>query len=496
MTRNRLLLVFLSIVILACQAVSWVQPRPAPAPLTTPAASFTPASSSTPIPRLTATAEQTAVPDEAAASLPAPDFSVRVHPDGGLFVGDQVSFEVITPPGLNPSGQQVQVSLATRPDDVLATAEFGKFGIGGRSQATLLWAWDTKGLSPGSYRLEFSLIPDGSSWQETVELLPAGQVPAPQPAARWAQASNQCCIIHYITGSQAERDLPALLQMADGQAEHVSQRMGVSFAEPVPVVFLARLLGHGGFTNQEISISYLDRNYAGGNQAIVLHHEMVHWLDSQLGGELRPTLFVEGLAVYLSGGHFKTEELPPRAAALVELGWYLPLIPLADRFYPAQHETGYIQAGALVQYMVERWGWEAFQRFYRDIHPDPGGGEQSVSINLALLAHFDLDFEQLEAGFLEYLSTLEVTPDTLEDVRTTVMFYDTLRDYQLLLDPSAYYLTAWLPDGVQLRERGIVADFLRRPSSPLNISLETLLVAANQRLLAGDILAARRLLIR
>jgi hypothetical protein len=144
--------------------------------------------------------------------------------------------------------------------------------------------------------------------------------------------------------------------------------------------------------------------------------------------------------------------------------------------------------------MVERWGWEAFQRFYRDIHPDPDGGRQSKSIDIALRAHFDLGFAQLEDDFLEYLHTVEVTAETLEDVRQTVMFYDTLRDYQLLLDPSAYYLTAWLPDGARMRELGIVADFLRRPSSPLNISLESLLVAANLHLQAGEVDQAGRLL--
>jgi hypothetical protein len=37
-----------------------------------------------------------------------------------------------------------------------------------------------------------------------------------------------------------------------------------------------------------------------------------------------------------------------------------------------------------------------------------------------------------------------------------------------------------------MRERGIVADYLRRPTAPRNISIERLLVKADQALKAGD----------
>jgi hypothetical protein len=59
------------------------------------------------------------------------------------------------------------------------------------------------------------------------------------------------------------------------------------------------------------------------------------------------------------------------------------------------------------------------------------------------------------------------------------------------LDPSAYFLTAWLPDGYEMRQRGIVADLLRHPSDLENIALETLLVAANQSWQNGDFTGAQ-----
>ncbi len=135
-------------------------------------------------------------------------------------------------------------------------------------------------------------------------------------------------------------------------------------------MLLPRLLGHGGFASREIAVSYLDRNYMAGDEATILHHEIIHILDSRLGGDLRPSALVEGLAVYLSGGHFKPEPILPRAAALLPaepgcVAWsagstplppsapaegcgidgYIPLRRLIDNFYFEQHEIGYLEAG-------------------------------------------------------------------------------------------------------------------------------------------------------
>ncbi|HEY5669555.1 MAG TPA: hypothetical protein VIS10_06115 [Anaerolineales bacterium] len=43
-----------------------------------------------------------------------------------------------------------------------------------------------------------------------------------------------------------------------------------------------------------------------------------------------------------------------------------------------------------------------------------------------------------------------------------------------------------LPNGKEMRERAIVADYLRHPSAPLNVILETLLLSADERLRSGD----------
>jgi hypothetical protein len=368
----------------------------------------------------------------------------------------------------------------------LGPTNFGDFGIAGRSQATLIWAWDTRSLEAGKYTLTFSIQPTSDVWTETVTLRPASENPF--PGAEWATAYSRCCVLHYITGAAAGRDIDLLSDLADRQAMDAVERLGIEFTEPITVTLLPRVLGHGGFAGGEISISYLDRNYAGSQFEMVLHHEMIHILDGRLGGDLRPTLFVEGLAVYLTGGHFKPEPLMPRAAALLNveggLDWYIPLGELADNFYPSQHEIGYLEGAALIEYMVDTWGWPAFSEFYRDIHP-ADDGSQASAIDRALREHFNLTFDDLEQGFIRALGAQPVDPDLREDMRLTVAYYDALRRYQRLLDASAYFRAAWLMDNPLMRQRGIVADYLRHPQAPANQALEALLLTANDALVAG-----------
>jgi hypothetical protein len=522
----RSLIPFLFILLFACKSL---QPEAwAPSPLPPSALPFTPSPSASATARPTdrPTDQPTHLPVYQPTPVPARPFTLRVHPDGPIYAGDQVSFEIIPSQPTDLKDRQVQIDLQTAEGPKQVSAGFGEYGIGARQQATLLWAWDTRGLPAGDYPLQFSLQPDELTWVETVHLLPRGQLPPPEPQAAWAMTSNRCCNVYYITGSQAAVELPELLKSLDEQARLASQRMGVELTEPIPVVLLPRVLGHGGFASKEITVSHLARNYMGGSQEIIFHHEMIHLLDARLGGDFRPSALVEGLAVYLSGGHFKPEPLLDRAAALLPpepgcTAWspaseqaepaalgcgvdrYIPLARLFDHFYFEQHEIGYLQAGALVEFVVETWGWEEFSAFYRDIHQPSApqvtpqaeaaptdtatANMASRAVDAASQAHFGLTLQQLEERFISALRQQRASPADAEDVGLTVQFYDTARRYQQLLDPSAHFLTAWLLDNEQMRQREIVADYLRRPARPENYALETMLVSANDNLRDGDL---------
>jgi hypothetical protein len=501
------LLGLLLVLLAACSSGQEQSPPASDSPV--PSLTATPSPTREATPTLAPAAPDTATPEPTSdppTQTPPPaasqDFQVRHKPDWALFTGDLVSFEVIAPAGFDPHEQSVQIQVLEPVEQDLGSAPFGAFGIGGRIQATFVWTWDTGGLSPGPYRLLFQ-VSDGTAWEGEIILHPQEAMTPPEPEAAWASAQSECCIIHYVTGTEGERDLNLLLEEADRQAELTARRMEAEFAEPVVITILPRVLGHGGFAGGEISVSYLDRNYAGSDFPVVLHHEMVHILDGRLGGELRPSILVEGLAVYLTGGHYKIEPMMSRAGALLEipshgedpheLGWFIPLWDLAEAFYPAQHEIGYIQAGALVQYMVERWGWEEFSTFYRSI-PHLESGSQAQALDDALQNQLGLTLGELEQDFLEVLRQELVTADHIEDVRLTVLYYDTLRRYQRMYDESAYFRTAWLLSNEDMRRRGIVADYLRRPEGGENTAVEALLVSAHQNLSAGEYAAAQRYL--
>ncbi|MCS6992602.1 MAG: hypothetical protein N2117_07975 [Anaerolineales bacterium] len=468
-----LLICFLLVLLLACGPISSL-PTALPAVPTASPSPGAPPPAETPVP----------------APTPVQEFGIRTHPDGPLYVGDQVSFEVVPPQGFDVREKSVEIQVAGQS---LGVQPFAPFGIGGRTQATFFWAWNTAGLEAGPHTLTLTLHPDGVSWQETFTLRPAAEVPSPEPDARWESLSSDCCIIYYITGTDAHRDIEILAEMADAEALRVEARLGASFGEKIPLTFLPRVLGHGGFAWNGLYVSYLDENYAGHATRQVIHHEMVHWLDARQGGELRPSILVEGLAVYLSGGHYKEEPILPRAAALLELGWYIPLRDLTDAFYTSQHEIGYLQAAALVAYLVETYGWERFNAFYRDIHPVPEG-TQSAALETALQKHFGRNLDSLEADFLAFLRAQPVDDSHRTDLRLTVAFYDTLREYQQQYDPSAYFLSAWLPDISEMRRRGIVADLLRRPREAVNVQIEALLIQADRALRSGEYVRAESFL--
>jgi hypothetical protein len=420
---------------------------------------------------------------------PEAPFDVITHPDGPLYVGDQVSFEILSSDETITDGN-IEVSYGGQ---VLGSALFSSFGIGKRSQATLWWTWDTRGLEAGRHTLTFTSLPDGPTWSESIRLRPADEVPPPEPEAHWASTTTDCCTLYYITGTDAERDLSSLSTLADSESLAVASELGTSAQQGMTLVFMPRLIGHGGFASSAVYVTYYDDNVIGNDMDILFHHEFVHFYDGKIGADYFPSIFQEGLAVYLSGGHFKPEPVGPRAAALLDLGWYIPLESLTNDFYNQQHDIGYLEAGALVQYLVETYGMGAFSEFYRTI-PPPNGTTDAAVINDSLQESFGISLADLETAYLSSLRSQTVTDNERDDLRQTVQFFDSLRRYQEELDPSAYFLTAWLPDGEAMRQRGIVADFTRSPAGWDNRLMEALLRKARLDLFSGNYEGAERTL--
>lgn len=417
-------------------------------------------------------------PEIIESSTPAPQaMEVRFHPDGTLFSGDQISIEVFTPPGVNYDGSSLHASFQGAE---LGNAPF--YGAAGnRYRAILQWAWDTRSLAPGEYTILLEIPEKSQTWEERVILRPAD----PEIQQRtWRTVEIGCCFIHTITGTDADRDLSALLPMIEGLADTASRQIGTTLDEKIHINLIPRILGHGGFTSNEVYVSYADENYANPEVSQILYHEMLHRYDGLRESNMRPSILIEGLAVYLSGGHYEQEPIFFRAAALLHSGRYIPLRYLTDNFYPSQHESGYILAGALVGYIAERWGWEAFDRFYREIEPDNAG--QSRAIDRALREHFGLSFTELESAFIGRLELLPAVPDIVDDVEGTIALFDAVRAYQKQMDKPAYFEQVWLPAAEDMRSRGIVADYLRGPDSSDHLQIEAQLSEAQVLLDNGD----------
>jgi hypothetical protein len=428
-------------------------------------------------------------------------YEVRIHPEDGLYVGDLVSFEIIAPELENQSNREneehtdlyteIEVQLPT--PVTLGPEYFRPFGIGDRLQATLKWVWDTTALEPGEYGLTFRILPEGPEWDQTITLFPQDALPPHALEAEWVTTPTECCLITYLTETAAARDIEEIIKKVDDKTSESLNQMGKDINQDIHIVLMPRVLGHGGFVSGEIYISYLDRNYVGEDLTQVLHHEIIHAIDLGMEGDTLPNFLMEGLAVYQTQGHYKRDPLLPRAATLLDLGWYIPLLELPDDFYFHQHEIGYMEAGALVEFMIAQWGYEAFDAFYRDIRLT-GSRDDADAIDEALQTHFGITFAELAEQFLTALHSYPIEPNLRDDVFLTVSLYDTIRRYQQILDPSAYFLTAWLITLSDFQAYDIAADYLRHPSQPENLTIETLLISAHESLVEGQFEEVRNIL--
>lgn len=252
----------------------------------------------------------------------------------------------------------------------------------------------------------------------------------------------------------------------------------------IDVYLIDRVIGQGGYAGNAIVISYLDRQYASQGFEQVLVHEAVHIVDRQFAPD-RITFLAEGLAVWGSGGHYKPENLSPRAAALVALGQYVPLAQLIDNFYPVQHEIGYLESAGFVDYLIDTYGWPGFKQFYADVSA-ADAPTMSQAMDLNLQQYFGVTLAQAEANWLAYLATLPEDRNMLIDLQTTIRYFNVMRHYQRAYDPTAYFLTAWLPYPGSLKTEGNPADLTRHPQGEVNVTLEVMLQAADVALRAGD----------
>jgi len=482
---------------------------PAPAATSAPAeATATPAEN--PTATLAATETATTAPppsptpaDAAAATgdLALTPDDVFVYPGPDVFSGDDVTFYVLAqvPDSVAPTDVEVELQI---PNLLTLTSTLNGRNLAGEAVGLFAWAWETEGLA-GDYAVTVTLDPDDNitvgdenpdNNQATfaVPVHPSRFRPPQEIGASWVTSDSDCCTLHVVSGTAAHRDLTRLRQTADAAVQEAAERLGVEPQERIDIYLIDRVIGQGGYAGSNVVVSYLDRNYAGGGLYEVLLHEAVHVLDRQFAPN-RIAFMAEGLAVWATGGHYKQENVDQRMVALRTAGLYVPLPNLVENFYLQQHEISYLQAGGFINYLIETYGWEQVKPFYSAVSPRDGM-TQMQALEQALQNHFGKTLDQIETDWLAYLDQIPHDPDVATDLLATIRYYDIMRRYQLLYDPTAHFLKAWLPFPRELEERELTAELTRHPTAELNVTLEVMFGAVDRALMAGDLRRANVIL--
>ena len=430
------------------------------------------------------------------------NFSVEFFPVSPYYVGDLISIRVTYSGSLEIGGTEIKVTMADNPVFLEETTTFSEYS----QEAVFYWVLDTGSFDPGFVRFRFDIAGLDEAWVQGINLLP----PVEERDFAWENVQTDCCKVYYLTNTDAAADIEAIQKTVQIQVEEALSWFSASnvpgdlaLEEPLSLVLIPIVIGHGGFATNVAVITYSHNNWAGGDFAMLVKHEAVHVIDRTLNEEgPRPSLLAEGLAVYISGGHYRPSDLIEKAAGLRESSMYIPIVDMVDDFYNAQHEISYIEAGALVSYLVDKWGWEEYINFYFGLKaddPDPdvihfgsevgssdsgmiAGSSDSEVIERALEQKTGMTLVELEAEFTAYLDSRSPSYEAIEEMQLTVKVYDALRRYEKLVIPSAHFQSAWWPPIRRMQESGITGDYALREKSPFNVIIENLFLTVHHGL--------------
>ena len=497
-------IILILFLLISCQE----QPAPPPSPTTnqTPFAQSThaatkifptlsPTNTSPPPASATPFLDVTTTPTNVPTDLSVESANILIYPSGNIFDGETITVQVWAhvPAHLHPNRVAVQLKID---EEVIQETTLSRRMLGGDTIGAMTifpWVWDTTN-SAGTHTISISLDPNNTLLDgdenpnnniasKTITVQPKSQMPAGNPS--WITIENNCCQVHVTKNSTAHRDLATLLPLIDQAVASTSQQLTTTPPDNINIFLIERVIGQGGYTSgNNMVVSYLDRQYTGDNFYELLVHESTHVIDVGFAPS-RIGFLAEGVAVWATGGHYKPENLTQRTAALVQSGQYIPLATLVNNFIASQHEIGYLQAGGFVEYLVNKYGWEATKAFYADTSQNDAG-TLAQALDLNLQHHFNQTLAQTEQEWLTTLQTLPLDQAIVQDVNSTIHYYDTMRFYQQLYDPSAHFKLAWFPPAPELQQRNDTASLSRHPETERNILLEVMLQDADNALRSGN----------
>lgn len=301
----------------------------------------------------------------------------------------------------------------------------------------------------------------------------------------WAMSETVHYSFHYKPGSAAERDRFLIGATAEEALDRIGDKLEMGLDQQMRLYLVPRVFWQGGaaYGDKVQLISYLDRNYVGVETWTYFTHEGTHALAQDLlqpkeNGGGPDGVLVEGLAVWATGGHYRLEPIDAWAALIVDSEGYLSLPDLrAGGFYDFQHETSYTEAASFVAFLVDGYGLDRLKELYGRAS---GDAELDETLMMEL---YGKGYTALDAGWLAYLDTLSPTPEQAETWHLKVRSFDLMRRYQTELDPNARILPSTPPPEW---DSETFETFWQRLDAPVNVVLETALIAAQERLWGDD----------
>ncbi|GAB4472895.1 MAG: hypothetical protein Kow00124_11330 [Anaerolineae bacterium] len=447
----------------------------------------------TPLPEPTSTQRAFVLPPPPSPTplpaIPTPAYpwltgEVAVYPGPRHYEGDILTFELRAENLAGQNGIQPRVWIdGVELADVPAVTFISPWEDG---FLVLPQVWDTTGQA-GWHDIVIELEPM-PPLQFAIEVLPAERLPPQERAAEWRELVTDCCRLYYLTHTPAERDLEAIVETVEEAVADVELRLDREIApKPVPITLIDNVWGHGAFasTGSGVVISYVDRPYNGLDLETVVRHEATHWATFPLNHGT-PTLLVEGLAVYVAGGHFKPEPIPARAAALLALDRYVPLADLANDFRGYQHEIAYLEAGGLIYWLASTYGRAQLLTLYSlELEAD----SPAEWLDEAVWIVYGLTLDEVETAYLRWLEG--ITPGgQVDDLRLTLELYELLRRYQYTYAPFQMLL----PTAAEAAAGDRVGEFLREPTNDINYTIETMMLNAQTALRDGRYAEAEELI--
>ncbi|MGD9145679.1 MAG: hypothetical protein PVI80_08970 [Anaerolineae bacterium] len=349
--------------------------------------------------------------------------------------------------------------------------------------------WMVRDTSGETARAGGAAILGPSMWSQVT-------APTPEPPPidfTWALSSSHHYQFYYMPGTAAERDRFQIGALAEASLAEIESVLDVELEGRMSIYLVPRIFWQGGaaYGDKVQLISYLDRNYAAIETWTYFTHEGTHALAQDLlqpkeNGGGPDGVLVEGLAVWASDGHYRREPLDAWAAVVAGSDQYLPLADLrAGPFYDFQHETSYLEGASFVKFLVDNYGLEKLKELYGRA---TGDAEHDGALVQSL---YGKGYDVLEAEWLAHLEGLSPTPEQAEMWRLKVRAFDLMRRYETELDPDARLLPStappeWTSDTLKV--------FMGRVGAPVNLVLETALIASQERIHAGDRAGAAALL--